>query len=1240
MSALISVTLATSTDPARLSKAFWLDEQGALQKEQGGKMYAGSAEVRRVDITDFPALLQSLTPAQALIFGQPLEKYGDAVELTTSNRFEQGKCKRGAIPRTTDYFEWSSGPATLLLDYDPADGQAPLTRDELQSALEQAVPALATVPIIMADSASSHIYSKGGECLKGAGGIHAFIPVRHGTEIPAIGARLVSLLRLHGHIYDTRNKSHARLQRTLIDAVVWQPNRLSFDAGAACGDGLEQRRPAPSLVRPDAPFLSLSDLPPLNGGDGGDHHRGHSRSADEAQAAEGADTQAPETPAPKGEAPKAATSHAFGVKKSGKSQPSKKTTEKVLAALKFIPADINYEIWIQIAFALKHAYGEKGFEIWKEWSQSVPDADSTSRLQTVWAGIRDRDAGAVTLGTLFYYGKLHGWVPAPDEPDNKPWRRAEEVVKAVPTVDIDIVRQNVKTGLQEMLDQYEDWFRSEDESDDDDEQVRFAPWLFQSTTGSSKSTLLRGLSSDEKLRDGELRIVVGVPNHDQAQEYEDEGWFHFWGRQAEVKKGCGSATQGDALCYAHAEMTRATELNHVPAAEFCTKCSHGLAWSIKQAESEMLATENEKRKEELQERIDRHGETLRSRGLNPDGVPPCKWLSHNAAVKKRQFVVIVSQSYNHGLVGKALYLHDEGFAVGKSVDATMNDLDAAAKTNLAQMQALQDAGALAFGGDAAQKARWRLHDEADEMFKFLGGEIARWVGRTGVMQADESLMNAVGKLLESSKKLRGSHGVELAAWEKLAFDDQGGLKEAPLRFAFALAETLMHSCGYIENGSLQLSASNAIIERIAMGLPTAIFDATPDRVVSSIVESRGGRVIRAIAKQRVAIHRYPARLWGLTALNESRVKKDRVEKEIARYKKAMKHFRGLYGEGDVAFLMSKAAYDLLYPNAAECPPENVGYWGKDHRAHDNWFGKHLVIFGSFYPPMSEWRRMYQVDRLAAMAAGCHPNDWPVWPDDLKMLKNTWINEGWQDVQSRLPLPDNERIRRWLLTKVSNEIVQAVGRSRGACLLEEMNEFAHIHIFGGVPLYGLGAHGLEVEDYSYDGEDIGKTKKQADAEAREAGIAVLDKAAEAVIKRGDVVTRAALEAEIEGKNHLCRQGISTITKAAQIESCLDDTGIAPHERVYQDWFSRLAPAMSKYMSDRGRKGGEVRAAREILKKAGEAALKQALEIAESLWNLRVKAGEDLRELAEKLVAAVGYDEDQAVGAIMLDVLDGT
>jgi hypothetical protein len=68
-------------------------------------------------------------------------------------------------------------------------------------------------------------------------------------EIPRIGEILCQLLWLRGYGFIKISKIGSKLERQLLDAVVWQPERLAYEADAICDDGLHQNRPAPRLVR-------------------------------------------------------------------------------------------------------------------------------------------------------------------------------------------------------------------------------------------------------------------------------------------------------------------------------------------------------------------------------------------------------------------------------------------------------------------------------------------------------------------------------------------------------------------------------------------------------------------------------------------------------------------------------------------------------------------------------------------------------------------------------------------------------------------------------------------------------------------------------------------------------------------------------------------------------------------------------------------------------------------------------
>ncbi|MBB2932014.1 putative DNA primase/helicase [Paraburkholderia silvatlantica] len=70
-----------------------------------------------------------------------------------------------------------------------------------------------------------------------------------------------------------------------------------------------------------------------------------------------------------------------------------------------IPAD-DYETWVDMAFALKHGFGDEGFEIWDAWSRTAANYDERA-ARTTWRSASA--SGGKTLSTLFWHARQHGF---------------------------------------------------------------------------------------------------------------------------------------------------------------------------------------------------------------------------------------------------------------------------------------------------------------------------------------------------------------------------------------------------------------------------------------------------------------------------------------------------------------------------------------------------------------------------------------------------------------------------------------------------------------------------------------------------------------------------------------------------------------------------------------------------------------------------------------------------------------
>jgi putative DNA primase/helicase len=60
--------------------------------------------------------------------------------------------------------------------------------------------------------------------------------------------------------------------------------------------------------------------------------------------------------------------------------------DRVRDALAYIPAH-DRETWVRMGMAIKNEFGDAGFDVWDEWSQSA-DNYSPAAARSVWKGLK------------------------------------------------------------------------------------------------------------------------------------------------------------------------------------------------------------------------------------------------------------------------------------------------------------------------------------------------------------------------------------------------------------------------------------------------------------------------------------------------------------------------------------------------------------------------------------------------------------------------------------------------------------------------------------------------------------------------------------------------------------------------------------------------------------------------------------------------------------------------------------
>jgi len=239
-------------DSGPLTKVMRLVDGTLCKDGSGCRMNRGKVERCSLgSMSELALLLQSLGLNQAVSLGVT---DSDSVKTITTRDKETGD----VISRTKKHIRFRSNePAFMLFDHDHSRDNAVFAdakagkgyRPEiLMEIVADLFPPIRHASWLMRPSTSACIYDQSGNLLKGEGsGFHIYLPVKDGSDIPrfieVMGKRLIQAG--YGRIEFSR--SGQMLIRTLVDLLVGSPERLVFEAGALCEDGLVQRLPMPRI---------------------------------------------------------------------------------------------------------------------------------------------------------------------------------------------------------------------------------------------------------------------------------------------------------------------------------------------------------------------------------------------------------------------------------------------------------------------------------------------------------------------------------------------------------------------------------------------------------------------------------------------------------------------------------------------------------------------------------------------------------------------------------------------------------------------------------------------------------------------------------------------------------------------------------------------------------------------------------------------------------------------------------
>ena len=83
---------------------------------------------------------------------------------------------------------------------------------------------------------------------------------------------------------------------------------------------------------------------------------------------------------------------------------------RLRSALACIPAEAR-EIWLHVCMAIHWlGWGEKGFQIWDDWSRKSPEKYSEADQRRTWKSFeRPYNGQPITLASIYHMAREHGW---------------------------------------------------------------------------------------------------------------------------------------------------------------------------------------------------------------------------------------------------------------------------------------------------------------------------------------------------------------------------------------------------------------------------------------------------------------------------------------------------------------------------------------------------------------------------------------------------------------------------------------------------------------------------------------------------------------------------------------------------------------------------------------------------------------------------------------------------------------
>ncbi len=240
------LTLLTKSD-GPLSKHIRLNGAGIVSDGSACRMSRGTAQRRSLDSALALAdMIADMRPNQALALGHLRDDLPEAVNVVCRADLSD-KNDPNTIARTGEFLRYTPGePGWMLIDVDAKDAPKEITDKRKQiggvwKAIVSVADALSSAARVSRASTSAGVYhSKTDKRYPGSLGRHIYVLVRDASDIKRALSVLHDRLWLAGFGYYVVGAAGQLLDRSLIDASVYGPERLVFEGAPVIEPPLAQ----------------------------------------------------------------------------------------------------------------------------------------------------------------------------------------------------------------------------------------------------------------------------------------------------------------------------------------------------------------------------------------------------------------------------------------------------------------------------------------------------------------------------------------------------------------------------------------------------------------------------------------------------------------------------------------------------------------------------------------------------------------------------------------------------------------------------------------------------------------------------------------------------------------------------------------------------------------------------------------------------------------------------------------